>query len=104
MIAVRKLCQVRQNHISCPALLNLVLIARSGVTRLQKRCDEARALRRRATFRRREANSGAPPVVVAFGDYDARRLRQFASVHGGALVEKWQLFGGAPSLFSTAAE
>ena len=24
MTAVRKLCQVRQNHISCPALLNLV--------------------------------------------------------------------------------
>ncbi len=40
---------------------------------------------------------------VAFGDYDAMRLRQFASVHGGALVEKWQLFG-APSLFSAAAE
>jgi hypothetical protein len=39
------------------------------------------------------ANSGAPPVLVAFGDYDAMRLRQFASVHGGALVEKWQLFG-----------
>ena len=50
------------------------------------------------------ANSGAPPVLVAFGDYDASRLRQFAPVHGGALVEKWQLFGGAPSLFSTAAE
>jgi hypothetical protein len=51
-----------------------------------------------------QANSGAPPVLVAFGDYDASRLRQFAPVRGGALVEKWQLFGGAPSLFSTAAE
>ncbi len=50
------------------------------------------------------AKSGAPPVLVAFGDYDASRLWQFASVHGGALVEKWQLFGGAPSLFSAAAE
>jgi hypothetical protein len=49
------------------------------------------------------ANSGAPPVLVAFGDYDAGRLRRFASVHGGALVEKWQLFGAA-SLFSEAAE
>jgi hypothetical protein len=49
------------------------------------------------------ANSGAPPVLVAFGDYDAMRLRQFALVHGGALVEKWQLFGAA-SLFSEAAE
>jgi len=49
------------------------------------------------------ANSGAPPVLAAFGDYDAMRLRQFASVHGGALVEKWQLFG-ATSLFSEAAE
>jgi hypothetical protein len=50
-----------------------------------------------------KANSGAPPVLVAFGDYDATRLRQFASVHGGALVEKWQLFWAA-SLFSEAAE
>jgi hypothetical protein len=50
-----------------------------------------------------KANSGAPPVLVAFGDYDAMRLRQFAPVHGGALVEKWQLFGAA-LLFSGAAE
>jgi hypothetical protein len=50
-----------------------------------------------------EAGSGAPPVLVAFGDYDAMRLRQFASVHGGALVEGWQLFAAA-SLFSEAAE
>jgi hypothetical protein len=28
---------------------------------------------------------------------------RFASVHGGALVEKWQLFGAA-ALFSEAAE
>ena len=49
------------------------------------------------------ANSGAPPVLVAFGDYDAMRLRQFAWVHGGALVEGWKLFG-ATSLFSEAAE
>ena len=39
------------------------------------------------------ANSGASAVLVAFGDYDARRLKQLASIHGGALVEKWQLFG-----------
>jgi len=49
------------------------------------------------------ANSGAPPVLVAFGDYDAMRLRQFAAEHGGALVESWKLFGAA-SLFSEAAE
>jgi len=36
--------------------------------------------------------------------YDAKRLRQFAREHGGALVESWQLFGGAPSLFNAAAE
>src|SRR5258708_806960 len=50
-----------------------------------------------------KANSGAPPVLVAFGDYDAVRLRQFASAHGGALVERWQWFGAA-SLFQEAAE
>ena len=50
-----------------------------------------------------KANSGAPPVLVAFGDYDAMRLRQFASEHGGALVERWKLFGAA-SLFSEATE
>jgi hypothetical protein len=49
------------------------------------------------------ANSGAPPVLVAFGDYDAMRLRQFAGEHGGALVDGWKLFGAA-SLFSDAAE
>jgi hypothetical protein len=51
---------------------------------------------------REQANSGAT-VLVAFGDYDAMRLRKFASVHGGALVESWKLFGTA-SLFSDAAE
>jgi hypothetical protein len=49
------------------------------------------------------ANSRAPPVLVAFGDYDAMRLRQFAAEHGGAVVERWQSFV-APSLFSAAAE
>jgi hypothetical protein len=38
-----------------------------------------------------KANSGAPPVLVAFGDYDAMRLRGFAAEHCGALVERWQL-------------
>jgi hypothetical protein len=42
-------------------------------------------------------------VLVAFGDYDAMRLRTFAAEHGGALVDRWQLFGAA-SLFSEAAE
>src|SRR5262249_2989316 len=36
------------------------------------------------------ANSGAPPVLVAFGDCDAVRLREFAAEHGGALVERWR--------------
>ena len=27
------------------------------------------------------ANSGTPPVLVVFGDYDAMRLRQFAAEH-----------------------
>ncbi len=44
------------------------------------------------------ANSGAPPVLVAFGDYDAVRLREFAAEHGGALVDRWQLFGDASLL------
>jgi hypothetical protein len=48
------------------------------------------------------ANSGAPPVLVAFGDYDAMRLRQRPSM-AGALVEGWKLFGVA-SLFNEAAE
>jgi len=50
-----------------------------------------------------KANSGAPPVLVAFGDYDAARLRQFAAEHGGALVDGWKLYG-ATSLFSEATE
>jgi hypothetical protein len=40
---------------------------------------------------------------LAFGDYDAMRLRRFAAEHGGALVESWELFGATP-LFSEAAE
>ncbi len=51
----------------------------------------------------RSTSTRAPPVLVAFGDYDVMWLRQFASVDGGALVEKWQLFG-ASSLFSEAAQ
>ena len=35
------------------------------------------------------ANSGAPPVLVAFGSEDAERLRDFTEKHGGALVESW---------------
>jgi hypothetical protein len=50
-----------------------------------------------------KANSGAPPVHVAFGDYDAMRLRQFASEHGGVPVEAGSCSGPA-SLFSEAAE
>jgi hypothetical protein len=50
-----------------------------------------------------KANSGAPPVLTAFGDYDAKRLRQFAAEDGGALVDGWKLFGAA-SLFSEATE
>jgi len=50
---------------------------------------------------------GRPPLraagLVAFGDCDAMRLRQFNSEHGGALVDGWKLFGAA-SLFSEAAE
>jgi DNA N-6-adenine-methyltransferase (Dam) len=55
------------------------------------------------TNRGERANSGAPPVLVTFGDYDAMRLRQFAAEHSGALVESWKLCGAA-SLFSEAAE
>jgi hypothetical protein len=60
------------------------------------------ALTLRARRSCERANSGAPPVLVAFGDCDSMRLRQFASEHGGALVEGWKLFGAA-SLFSGAA-
>ena len=55
------------------------------------------------TNRGEMVNSGAPPVLVAFGDYDAMRLRQFATLHGGALVGAGSC-SGWPSLFSTAAE
>jgi hypothetical protein len=40
---------------------------------------------------------------VAFGDYDAVRLRQFAAEHGGALVQGWKLYEVA-SLLGEAAE
>jgi len=50
-----------------------------------------------------KANSGAPPLLVAFGDHDAMRLRGFAAEHGGALVDGWKLYGVA-SLFGAAAE
>jgi hypothetical protein len=53
--------------------------------------------------KREVANSGTPPVLVAFGVYDAAMLREFASEHGGGLVERWQLFGGE-SLFRETAE
>ena len=33
--------------------------------------------------------SGAPPVLVAFGDYDAIRLLSFAAKRGGSLVAQW---------------
>jgi hypothetical protein len=42
-----------------------------------------------------------PPALVAFGDYDATRLWQFAIEHCGALVDGWKLFGAA-SLFNEA--
>jgi hypothetical protein len=41
-------------------------------------------------------------LLAAIGYCDTERLRRFASVHKGALVEKWQLFGAA-ALFSEAA-
>jgi hypothetical protein len=53
------------------------------------------------TSRGERANSGAPPVLVAFGDYDAMRLRQFPAEHGGAMVESWKLF---KPLFNEVAE
>jgi hypothetical protein len=40
------------------------------------------------------ANSGAPPALVAFGEYDADRLTEFAQRHGGALVNQWKVFDG----------
>jgi hypothetical protein len=56
-----------------------------------------------ATWSGERANSGAPPVFVAFGDYDAVRLRRFAAERGGALVDSWKLFAAA-LLFSETAE
>jgi hypothetical protein len=49
------------------------------------------------------ANSGAPPVLVAFGEDDAQKLCHFAFDHGGAFIDNWHFFGAA-SLFSAAAE
>jgi hypothetical protein len=43
--------------------------------------------------------SGAPPVLVAFGDYDAIRLLSFAAKRGGSW---WR--SGSYSLFQKAAE
>jgi hypothetical protein len=43
---------------------------------------------------RQSANSGAPPVLVAFGDEDLRRLR--ASGIPGRLVTAWQHQKGSP--------
>jgi hypothetical protein len=39
------------------------------------------------------ANSGAPPVLAAFGDYDRQRLEQ--SKIPGAFVTSWRFDGGA---------
>jgi len=55
---------------------------------------------RRWCHRYVKPNSGA---AGALGGYDPIRVRQFAREHGGALVEKWQLFGAALP-FSAAAE
>jgi hypothetical protein len=54
------------------------------------------------TTRGERANSGAPPVLVAFGEEDAQRLCHFGYDHGGAFIDSWHLYGGA-SLFSRAA-
>jgi hypothetical protein len=35
------------------------------------------------TWSGERANSGAPPVLVAFGDYDTIRLKQFAAEMAG---------------------
>jgi hypothetical protein len=50
-----------------------------------------------------QANSGAPPVLVAFGEDDAQRLCHFGYDYGGAFIDQWHLYGEA-SLFNTAAE
>jgi DNA N-6-adenine-methyltransferase (Dam) len=41
------------------------------------------------------ANSGAPPVLVAFGDDDHMRLRLFAQRFGGNFVDEWQCHDGS---------
>ena len=46
------------------------------------------------------ANSGAPPVLVAFGDHDAHRLE--LSGISGALVHGWKLQGMLTPLFQQA--
>ena len=61
------------------------------------------------TSRGERANSGAPPVLVAFGDYDAMRLQKFAAEHGGSLVERWlfnplAICSGGPSAVLIASE
>ncbi|HMA70046.1 MAG TPA: DNA N-6-adenine-methyltransferase [Xanthobacteraceae bacterium] len=40
------------------------------------------------------ANSGAPVCLISFGADDAERLREFGKVHGGALIERRELFTG----------
>jgi len=45
----------------------------------------------------------APPALVASGDYDAMRLRSFATERDGTPVAQWQLFREA-SLFQEAAK
>lgn len=50
------------------------------------------------------ANSGAPPVLVAFGEENGNRLCDFANRHGGALVYRWQLYGAARNQIGEAAE
>jgi hypothetical protein len=55
------------------------------------------------TTRGERANSGAPPVLVAFGEEDVQKLCHFGYDHGGVFIDSWHLYGGAP-LFSGAAE
>lgn len=53
-------------------------------------CDSSGApttVRDKRTGKRRPANSGAPPVLIAFGSEDAARLRD--SGIPGALVGHW---------------
>jgi hypothetical protein len=55
------------------------------------------------TSRGERANSGAPPVLVAFGEEDAQKLAHFGYDHGGAFIDSWHLYGRA-SVFDRAAE